>query len=76
MAGVFAMTESERMTIDSGARCDGQCDVRLLRKLQEAIGDILSDRARESTAERTPINAAARPDGFAPATEGDAMTVN
>jgi len=76
MAGVFAMTESERMTIDSGARCDGQCDVRLLRKLQEAIGDILSDRARESTAERTPINAAARPEGFAPATEVGAMTVN
>jgi enoyl-[acyl-carrier protein] reductase III len=54
------MIELEKIAPDGTLRCDGRCEVRLLERLQKAIGDILSDHARSIAGNaRTPIEAVA-----------------
>jgi NAD(P)-dependent dehydrogenase (short-subunit alcohol dehydrogenase family)/acyl carrier protein len=42
------MIETEETGIDAGTGCDGRCEVRLLETLQKAIGDMLSEHARNT----------------------------
>src|SRR5256885_16801165 len=54
------MIELEKIAPDGTLRCDGRCEVRLLERLQKAIGDILSDHARSIAGNaRAPIEALA-----------------
>jgi enoyl-[acyl-carrier protein] reductase III len=71
------MIETEKTRINGGMECDGQCDVRLLRALQKAIADILSDHAPTRAANsRQSIETPAQGEEYKSAQEHNTMTTN
>jgi acyl carrier protein len=67
------MIETEKMAINSGNGSDGLFEVRLLEKLQKAIGDILSEHTRSIAGNTSSLQ---QPPLQAPASERNARPAN